>query len=156
MKKKIVGIFVITLLIPLLGINATANDPPSAPTVDGPTEGKANVIYKFTFCATDPDNDDIRYFVEWDDLSSEWTPCEYSGVTVTLEHMYSDPGVYTIRAIAEECIPNGVTGPEGTHTITIGKSKQYLNIPFIQFFQNILTVHPNLFPILRQLLLLKL
>lgn len=127
---------------------ATANAPPSAPTVEDPTEGKANIVYQFTFCATDPDNDDLKYFVEWDDThTTGWTTCYHPGEAVVLEHMYDQAGTFTIRTRAQEC-PNGAIGPDGTHTITLTKSKHYFNIPYLNFLQN----HPHMIPILRQLL----
>lgn len=146
--KKIIRIFVCILIIPILGSMATANVPPSAPIINGPTEGDADIIYNFTFVATHPENSDLKYFVEWDDgTNSGWTGCNHSGETIILEHKYDNPGTFTITARAQEC-PMGDIGPDGTHTITITKDRQCINKPFQQILQHYL----NMFPILSLLL----
>ena len=152
MNKKIISILVCVLMIPLLGSIVTAYDPPLAPIIDGPDKGDAHVLYSFTFVATDPDGTDIMYFVEWGDgKTTGWTPCYYSGETIILKHEYDKAGIFTITARAQEC-PQGAIGPDGTHVITVPRSRQYFNMPYLNYLYQFLMGKHSLFPILRILL----
>ena len=152
MKTKIISILVSMLMIPLLGTMVTANAQPTAPIIDGPTQCDANVVYQFTFCAINPNGMPLKYYVEWDDSQTTgWTICYNSGETITLEHMYTYAGTFTITARAQEC-PNGPIGPDGTHVITVPRARHNFNIEYLNFLHNFLEYHPNLFPILRYIL----
>ncbi len=76
-----------------------ANLPPDAPTIDGETIGKPGKEYEYTFNAVDPEDEDVKYFVDWDDDSSEWTDFYESGSDVKLKHIWSE-GEYVIKAKA--------------------------------------------------------
>ena len=43
------------------------NNPPSPPTIVGPTQIRINVDHNFTFSTVDPDGDDIYFLIEWGD-----------------------------------------------------------------------------------------
>ncbi|MHA2431569.1 MAG: hypothetical protein ACXACC_11155, partial [Promethearchaeota archaeon] len=45
--------------------NGNDNNPPSTPTISGPTSGKPGIEYDFTFISIDPDNDNIFIKVSW-------------------------------------------------------------------------------------------
>ena len=81
----------------------TANLPPDAPEIDGETTGAAGEEYEYTFVATDPEEDDISYFVDWgDDTTTGWTDFVASGEEVALTHTWDEQGTYTIRAKAKD------------------------------------------------------
>jgi hypothetical protein len=123
------------------------NQAPNKPTITGETEGKVGVEYEYTFNAVDPDGDDVKYFVDWDDGEPEETGFNPSGDDVKLKNTWNSKGTYTITAYAEDT--NGLVGPEGTLTVIIKKGKnRVITSPFQWFLQP----HPNLFPILRHLL----
>jgi hypothetical protein len=124
------------------------NQPPNAPTITGETNGKVGVEYEYTFNAVDPDGDDVKYFIDWDDGDPEETGFNPSGDDVKLKNTWNSKGTYTIRAYAEDT--NGLVGPEGTLTVTIKKGK---NRAITSPFQWFLEQHPYMFPILRLLLL---
>jgi hypothetical protein len=46
--------------------NNTPNTPPPAPTITGPTNGYNQISYSFTISGTDPDNQSVRYAIDWD------------------------------------------------------------------------------------------
>ena len=74
------------------------NTAPSAPTIEGPARGKAETAYEYSFVATDPDGDDLRYCIDWGDGSSElWTGYYSSGETATISHTWNETGTYTIK-----------------------------------------------------------
>jgi hypothetical protein len=121
------------------------NNPPSAPNIVGPTEGKAGTSYNFTFNAVDPDGDQVKYIIDWGDTNTETTALNPSGTDVTVSHTWSTAATYTITAKAQDS--KGLIGPETTKTITIKKSKE-INSPMFKYLQN----YPNIFQILKYLL----
>ena len=89
MKTKIVCIYLCMLLmIPVLSTTVTANSPPTAPDIDGPTSGKAGVPQTYTFTSTDPDGSIVSWTWDFGD-----------GFISTLKdptHDYSEKGSYTV------------------------------------------------------------
>ncbi|KYK20989.1 hypothetical protein AYK21_01175 [Thermoplasmatales archaeon SG8-52-2] len=77
--------------------------PPKAPTISGPENGIINQEYNFTINTTDPNGDDIYYYIEWgDNTSSGWIGPYTSGKEVTINHTWSEEGVYEIKAKAKD------------------------------------------------------
>jgi hypothetical protein len=126
-------------------VGGPSNEPPGAPTITGPNGGKPGIQYTFTFNAVDPDGDNVKYLIDWGDATSDTTSFAASGTGVDASHTWADEGAYTITASAEDS--NGVVGPQTTKTMNVPRGKA-LNFPFYSFLQS----HPNMFPILRQLL----
>jgi subtilisin family serine protease len=72
---------------------------PSPPTIEGPINGIEGESLNFTLNSTDPEGDDVYYFVDWDDGSSgEWIGPYLSGEEVTVSHIWDNPETYEIRA----------------------------------------------------------
>jgi len=86
------------------GVNIVMeNESPDRPTIDGPTNGEAGTPYNYTFVSTDPDDNDLYYYIEWgDDTFEEWIGPYASDEEVTLSHTWSEKGIYTIRAKAKD------------------------------------------------------
>ena len=84
----------------ILEINlAPFNTPPSAPTISGESNGTAGQPYVYTFCATDNEFDDLEYYVQWGDGSSDiWKGPYPCGEEVELTHTYKDEGNYMMKA----------------------------------------------------------
>ena len=125
---------------------ANPNHPPEAPTINGPNGGKPGKPLNFQFSAIDPDGDQVRFFIQWGDTTSEWTDYVDSGTSVSVSHTWEEEGAYTITALAEDT--NSLQGPETTKPINIPRGKTVVKSLFLQFLQQ----YPNTFPILRQLL----
>ena len=123
--------------------------PPDAPTISGPNTGKPNTDYDFTFNSVDPDGDDVRFIINWGDGNNETTSFTASGTNLTVSHSWSEKGTYSIIARAEDGY-DALSDWSGPYQIIIKKSKS-INSPF-HWLQNWLQSHPNLFPIIRQLL----
>jgi hypothetical protein len=126
-------------------IYESSNNPPSAPTINGPDSGQPATSYNFIFNAVDPDGDQVKYIVNWGDGNSSTSDFVASGTDVTISHTWVMGGTYTITAKAQD--NKGSFGPETTKSIIIKKSKE-LNMPLFKFLQN----YPNLFSILRYVL----
>ena len=99
------------------------NPPPTDPEIDGPTEGLPDVEYNFTFVSTDPDEQNISYYVDWGDkTNSGWTDFYYSGEEITLNHTWSNGGTYTIKAKARD-IYEEPTSDWSEHEINIPRNR---------------------------------
>ncbi len=82
---------------------SSQNDPPMAPSISGPSNGLKGVPYNYTVVTTDPDGDDVYYYVAWGDgTNSGWIGPFPSGMMVTLNHTWSGQGAYTIKAKAKD------------------------------------------------------
>jgi hypothetical protein len=76
---------------------------PEKPDIEGPTEGKPNIDYEFTFVTTDPENDDVFYYIDWGDGEIEkWIGPSESGEEVTVNHSWEKQGTYIIQAKAKD------------------------------------------------------
>lgn len=84
------------------GLNAN-NNPPTKPIINGPTSGIVGNTYNFTFVSTDPEEEDIYYYVDWNDgTNSGWVGPFESGVEATIGHKYIQTSTYNIRAKAKD------------------------------------------------------
>jgi len=75
------------------------NLPPSAPIIDGPSSGKQGRLVCFTVHSSDPDEDNVMYFIDWGDRTSDVTDFYPQCEPVEVCHKYIG-GNYTIRAKA--------------------------------------------------------
>lgn len=67
-------------------ICSSTNNPPDAPTIQGQKifkEGEEGE-YTYTIYSTDPDDDELRYLIDWGDNVTEWIGFYESGVEVSL------------------------------------------------------------------------
>jgi outer membrane protein assembly factor BamB len=123
--------------------------PLDPPTITGPTNGKVGVSYDYTFVATDPNGDQLEYFIEWGDGNIEdWFGPFGSGDPQTVSHAWSEEGTYRVRAKVKD--DYDMESDWGTLDVTMPRSRA-INTPFQWFLQQ----HPNLFPILQKILLLR-
>ncbi len=76
-----------------------SNQPPNTPTIDGPNEGVTDVEYEFTFVSTDPENDKLYFYIDWNDgTAEEWVGPFNSGEFVTISHKWTEQQIYEIKA----------------------------------------------------------
>ena len=83
------------------------NNPPTSPTLTCPGTGVVSTNYSFTTQGTDPDNDTIKYGMDWDNNGSvdEWMPVSgfvASGTAQNFTHQWASVGTYTIKALAQD------------------------------------------------------
>jgi hypothetical protein len=147
MKTKIISIvFCAILLIPFISTIAAANQPPTAPDIEGKTSGTVGVEYTYGFCSSDPDGDNITICISWGDGTGDVCigPFE-SGACVTATHTWTQQGTYTIKAQASDGIAES---DWSTLEVTMPRSKIVQNLLIQRFFEQF----PNAFQILIQLL----
>ena len=86
-----------------LGI--TDNQPPTTPKLSGPELGKPQFELNYTVQATDPENQDLFYYIDWgDDTNTDWIGPYSSGEEVLVNHTYAKKGTYTIKAKVKDVI----------------------------------------------------
>jgi outer membrane protein assembly factor BamB/uncharacterized protein YceK len=96
------------------------NQPPEAPIINGPTNGTVNVEYTFSIGPiTDPEGDSIYCKWDWGDGNiTDWLGPYASGQIICASHMWTQPGVYEIRAKLKDTYGAESNWSE-PHTITI-------------------------------------
>ncbi len=124
-------------------------DRPEIPQIQGSTQGKAGTSYSYTFSSTDPDGDDVYYYIEWGDgQTEEWIGPYESGEVITVNHTWDEKGAYTIKAKAKDT--KGLESDWGTLEVTMPKNKQSTNSLFLWFLQKLI----KRFPLLERILFL--
>jgi len=126
------------------------NNPPSAPTINGPSNGKVDVEYTFTFNSEDSEDDDVYYYIKWGDGHVEvWDGPHSSGVDYEIPHTYTSEDTFTIEAKAKDT--EGEESDWSTFTITIPRNKLIINPLLLRLLEQF----PNSFPFLRYILKLR-
>lgn len=75
------------------------NQPPHTPTIDGPASGNIGTSYEYSFNGTDPEGDQLHYFIDWGDSSTEeWIGPFTSSEPITVSHTWTKKDTYVIKA----------------------------------------------------------
>jgi outer membrane protein assembly factor BamB len=115
---------------------------PTEPSITGETEGQYGESYEYTFMATDPENQDIWYLIEWGDGTSDgWLGPYPSGEDIAVSHVWEEENTYTIRARAKDTMD--VESPWGALEVTMPVN-QPVQYPLLELFR-------QRFPLLYQL-----
>ena len=157
MKKKILSILTVLavgiLVLSGFGVAAVTsskatmdNHPPDAPFIDGEKGVIIGVEFDYYFNATDPDGDNVSYYIDWGDTNAEETAFHASGEEVAVSHTYSRMGAYTITAKAKDI--HGAMGPEGTNPVEVPRSKRMTNPLILRLLERFI----ECFPLLEKLL----
>jgi hypothetical protein len=125
------------------------NDPPDIPIIDGPLVGHTHKEICWSFKSTDPNGDQVKYHIKWDDGDTNETDFHPSGEWVEACHTYTPlirQGKYEIIVWAED--EKGLEGEKEILGISIPRYKSVYNSLFLRLFELL----PNTFLILRALL----
>jgi len=121
------------------------NEPPETPVVDGPTSGAAGVEYDYTFLTTDPEGEDVQYYINWGDKKEFWLGPYPSGDIVTIAHVWNMTGDFTVKVKARDFY--GLESDWATLEVTMPRNQVVRGV-----FLNFLQQHPDLSMMLRQML----
>jgi len=122
------------------------NIAPEIPEISGKTSGEAGKEYEYTFVSSDPNGDDISYYIKWgDDTITDWTTFQGSGTPYLESHSWSSQDTYKIEAKAKD--PDGAESDWGTLIVKMPRNR-VMNRPFLSFLEK----HPQLFPLLQLVL----
>ena len=84
-------------------VNTINNTPPLTPTITGSKTGKPREEQEYDIKTTDPDGDDVYYYVDWgDNTTSGWIGPYKSGEKITVTHTWNEKGSYTIKVKAKD------------------------------------------------------
>jgi hypothetical protein len=123
------------------------NNPPINPNIDGPKRGTTEISYEFTFVSNDPENDEVWYYIDWDDSTfEEWVGPYNSGEEVTISHKWYKDGRKYIRAKAKDEL--GAESIKSTMVINIPRTKHSYNSLLLRFLEHYI----NEFSLIGQLL----
>lgn len=79
------------------------NNPPSTPTINGPSQGKPGESHEFEIVSTDEDGDEITYFIDWGDGTTDgWTRTKPSGETLVVSHIWEEKNTYVVKVKAKD------------------------------------------------------
>jgi len=79
------------------------SNPPDTPIISGPSSGIVEQSLEFTIVTTDPDGDDVYYYIDWGDKNySKWIGPYESGQTITASHSWTEIGDYNITVKAKD------------------------------------------------------
>lgn len=109
------------------------NNPPTTPSIDGPTNGDVGTTYDYTVSATDPEGDDVYYWIEWcaDGCNTDWEGPFPSGEEQVFSHAWDHGGTHTVKVKAKDT--NDAESEWETFDVTIPRSRT-LNTQFHLFF----------------------
>jgi hypothetical protein len=124
-------------------LTVPSEDAPNPPTINGPLSGIPNQNYEYTFVTTDPNGDNVFYYIEWGDGSnSGWIGPYASGEEIKESHSWSKRGTYIISAKAKDTDEN--EGSINTLNVVIPKTKNVHSNIILEFLRIFLTRFPIL------------
>ena len=128
-------------------VTVSDNLPPDAPTIAGETRGKAGVTYQYEFSSTDPNGNDIYFFIFWGDGNdTDWIGPYNSSEVATVSYQWAEKGSYTIIVKAKDV--GGYESEWSQLKVTIPRAKITDNALFyhlLQYLQSIRSRLANLF-----------
>jgi len=119
------------------------NTIPDTLTLTGETHGRVRTLYNYTIFTTDPDQDKVRYEIDWGDNTTQFTDFYDSGEEISINHTWDKKGTYNVRVRAID--EYHATSDWATLDVTMPYSYTF---PFMQFWMKIL----ERFPLLERLL----
>ena len=123
------------------------NQAPMAPTIDGQTNGKTGTTYYYSLTTHDPEQDHVKYEIDWGDNTSTITIYYTSGEEIMVSHTWHAEGTYNVRVKALD--EHNAESDWITLTVTMPCSYNNLTPHFVELlFQRF----PYRFSFLRQLM----
>ena len=107
------------------------NNPPSAPVINGPSKGKPEIDYNYSFISTDDEADILYYLIDWGDGIEEVLGNFPQGTKANTSHSWANKGSYTITAVAVD--QWGATSNTGSFTVEIPRDRYVVKNFLLQF-----------------------
>lgn len=104
-------------------VSVTYNNPPNAPTITGPTSGYISTSYTYTFRASDPNSNSVRYHIDWDNNGTTDQTLPASGYVTSntqqsTTRSWGSPSTNTFKARTQDS-PGGAQSGWTTYVVTI-------------------------------------
>jgi hypothetical protein len=123
-----------------------SNTAPDVPKITGETHGKVRTLYTYSFKTTDPEENEVKYWIDWGDNTTTNTPYYKSGQEVNISHIWGIKGTYYLRVKAID-----EYGKESAWANLIVTMPYSYNEPIMQFWMRLFDRFPNAFSFLRYL-----
>jgi len=124
------------------------NLPPEKPVLTGSDKGTINQVYNLSVVATEPEGEDVYYFIDWGDGQvEEWVGPYESGTTAEIIHQWNKKGTYTIKAKAKDI--NDIESDWGTLNVIMPTEHTF---SFHELLQTLLMMFSDRFPLLRHII----
>lgn len=118
--------------IELVGIGG--NNPPETPEIRGQTNGKTGTSYTYYFSTTDPEENNVYYYIDWgDDTNTGWYGPYTSGTEKSLSHTWSADGTYFVKIKAKDTFDE--EGEWKTLEVTMPKYKISKSLIFDKYYE---------------------
>ena len=121
------------------------SNPPEKPEILGPSSGEAGIEYTYTFLTAEPESEPFSFLIDWGDGETFRTEEILYGY-VEESHTWTEKGDYIITAEAIEW--NDIYSEPATLSISMPRSKTYINTPFFRFLES----HPLLYQLIQRFL----
>ena len=139
---------VIDIAVTIINNEEMPNGAPSPPTISGPSSGKPNRKYSYTLTTTDPDGEQVWYWIDWGDgTNTSWKGPYDSGTEITESHTWKSKQNFTIKAKAKD----SKDAESNWATLIISVPFSY-NIHTPSLWERLFERYPYIFPVLRHLL----
>ena len=135
--------------------NVREPDAPSAPEITGPISGIPDMNYNYTIVSTDPNGEDIYYYVCWGEPTvyvpmlgwhfsqlEEFGPYP-SGEEITLNYTWSWRDDFTIKVIAKDT--NNLLSKWSKLTVTIPRNRASYSSYLLRFLEHLCLVRQRYF-----------
>lgn len=122
------------------------NYPPEVPDIDGPPTGRTKIEYDYNFSSCDPNDNDVKYYVDWGDGTTDETTFHGSGEVLILSHIWDEEGNFIIKAKAEDIFGEGSDWSE--FEVTIPRNRAYT----YNLIESLFERFPNLLRIIKYVL----
>jgi len=122
---------------------------PEKPTLSGEISGNINQDYTYYASSTDPNNEDLYYYFNWDDgTNSGWLGPYESGEECSTTHSWSKQGNYEIKVRAKDV--NGIISDwSDPLSVTMPKNRLLIRCSIIQ---KILENYPILYKLFSKII----
>jgi hypothetical protein len=97
---------------------------PTIPEIDGPTNVNVGEICEYKFLSTDEDDDQLYYHIKWGEDDNEIIGPFLSGEQVTVEHVWSEKGTFSLKAKAVDI--NGAESNWGHLEVNVPRARYLL------------------------------
>jgi rhodanese-related sulfurtransferase len=129
------------------GYPTNANTPPNMPVITGDAKGKPGQKYHYTITTTDVDSDDVYYYVNWSDNTTNQLIGPYhSEEEITLNHTWSEKGTYIVKVKARD-----IYGSESDYATLEIKMSKTSNRMFFLLLLRFFEKNPFIFSFLKYL-----
>ncbi|UCF49796.1 MAG: PKD domain-containing protein, partial [Thermoplasmatales archaeon] len=109
------------------------NSAPTAPIIKGPTNGKPDVEYNYTFVSSDDEGDELYYLIDWGDGIEEVIGVFPQGTEATTSHSWLKTETYTIKAQATD--QWGAMSNWGELDVEIPRGRNIVKSSLLQLFK---------------------